>query len=262
MRTNKSLAKLKAEVSAKRTYFGKYHLLGVNSDAKTSKGTKQGYLTGILYMSPGLEADGVHNMCLFASKGCLKACLNKSGRAEVFATIKAARVRKTLLFLNDNARFMALLRKDILTLIRWAKRLNMIPCVRVNGTTDIPKLALQMASEFSTVQFYDYTKFPKAWLRTRSNYYLTFSWSGENAAEVIEAQKHGLNIAVPFSGKTLPETWNGRKVIDGDKSDLRFLDEQGVIVGLRVKGTKQRKMDTAGFIQPGLIQIQPAAVAA
>jgi hypothetical protein len=35
-------------------------------------------------------------------------------------------------------------------------------------------------------------------------------------------------------------------VIDGDESDVRFLDEKGTIVGLRAKGTG--KNDSSGFV--------------
>jgi hypothetical protein len=44
----------------------------------------------------------------------------------------------------------------------------------------------------------------------------------------------------------LPETYLGLPVIDGDQSDLRFLDPQGVIVGLKAKG--KGKHDTSGFV--------------
>jgi hypothetical protein len=44
----------------------------------------------------------------------------------------------------------------------------------------------------------------------------------------------------------LPETWNGYKVIDGTKHDLRFLDEKGVVVGLLAKG--DAKHDMSGFV--------------
>jgi len=50
--------------------------------------------------------------------------------------------------------------------------------------------------------------------------------------------------------------WNARnawdhvpvtyKVIDGDQDDLRFLDPDGVIVGLKAKG--QARKDTSGFV--------------
>jgi hypothetical protein len=96
-----------------------------------------------------------------------------------------------------------------------------------------------MARAFPEVQFYDYTKHPKPWLRTLPNYHLTFSHSGHNVADCLEALQHGINVAVVFStrrGEPLPETWNGSPVIDGDLHDCRFLDSAGVVVGLRAKG--------------------------
>jgi hypothetical protein len=48
-------------------------------------------------------------------------------------------------------------------------------------------------------------------------------------------------------GADLPATWNGITVIDGDISDLRFLDPRGVIVGLRGKG-EARKGSHNGFV--------------
>jgi hypothetical protein len=44
---------------------------------------------------------------------------------------------------------------------------------------------------------------------------------------------------------TLPSTWLGFPVIDGDRHDARFLDPAGVIVGLRAKGLA--RVDTSGF---------------
>jgi hypothetical protein len=53
------------------------------------------------------------------------------------------------------------------------------------------------------------------------------------------------NLAVVFRG-TMPEKFLGRKVINGDKDDLRFLDPKNVVVGLKAKG-KARK-DNSGFV--------------
>jgi hypothetical protein len=39
----------------------------------------------------------------------------------------------------------------------------------------------------------------------------------------------------------------GRRVINGDESDLRFLDPVGVVVGLKAKGKAKR--DTTGFVR-------------
>ena len=71
------------------------------------------------------------------------------------------------------------------------------------------------------------------------NYHLTFSHSGRNLEDCLEALVHGINVAVVFTTRrsdALPETWNGFAVIDGDSHDCRFLDPTGVLVGLRAKG--------------------------
>lgn len=55
------------------------------------------------------------------------------------------------------------------------------------------------------------------------------------------------NVAVVFKDK-LPSKWMSRRVIDGDKHDLRFLDPKGVIVGLVAKGLG-RKVTENSFIK-------------
>ncbi len=223
-------------------------LLSVEQDAKTKKGSKRGYLTGVMYLAPATEASNV-NLCPMASDECRQACLYGAGMAGVFPSIKAARIQKTRWMLRDPESFLDQLRADIRELVRSAAARDMVPAVRINGTSDLPKLALKMAREFPEVQFYDYTKIPGSWKRTLANYHLTFSHSGTNLESCLIALEHGINVAVVFNGE-LPATWNGRPVVNGDESDLRFLDPQGVIVGLKAKGTA-RKMDTGGFIQIG-----------
>ncbi len=53
----------------------------------------------------------------------------------------------------------------------------------------------------------------------------------------------GINVSMVFD--SIPETFNGAPVINGDTHDLRFLDEAPCIVGLSAKG-KARK-DETGF---------------
>ena len=52
-------------------------------------------------------------------------------------------------------------------------------------------------------------------------------------------------MAVVFEGD-LPICFLGRKVIDGDTDDLRFLDPTNVVVGLKAKGDARH--DTSGFV--------------
>lgn len=225
-------------------------LLTIENDAKTVKGSKRGWLTGILYLAPASES-GVMNVCTSSTAGCRALCLYNAGRAMAFPTIKQARIRKTRWLHEDRDGFMRALRGDIVRLKRMARERGMRPCVRVNGTSDLPWLALAMAMSFPDVQFYDYTKHARPWTRTRANYALTFSYSGENERECLEALEHGVNVAVPFEvarGGELPKRWMGRRVIDGDLSDLRFRDRAGVVVGLRAKQTGKPIAAGKGFV--------------
>jgi hypothetical protein len=78
-----------------------------------------------------------------------------------------------------------------------------------------------------------------------ANYHLTFSRKENNQAMVELIAKMGGNVAVVFADK-LPATYLGKPVIDGDETDLRFLDGKGVIVGLKAKG--KAKKDESGFV--------------
>lgn len=235
------------------------NLLSVNADAKTRKGTKRGYLTGICYLAPAQES-GVMNTCPKSTAGCRESCLYTAGRASVFPAIIRTRIERTRMLATDRYQFRAQLSKEISALVRKAERSDMVPAVRVNGTSDLPQLAREMAAQFPEVQFYDYTKIPRPWERVTANYHLTFSLSESNLPDALAALEHGINVAVVFTtrrGQPLPTVWRGYQVIDGDLTDLRFLDskptgQRGVVIGLRAKGRAKR--DSSGFVQ-----IQPLA---
>ena len=81
------------------------------------------------------------------------------------------------------------------------------------------------------------------------NYHLTFSRSEHNDSLCQMVLELGGNVAVVFRNQ-LPKTWKGFEVINGDETDLRFLDKKGVIVGLIEKGLA--KKDETGFVQEGV----------
>jgi hypothetical protein len=233
-------------------------MLSMSADAKTIKGQVQGYLTGILYLTSS-DGGGFGDVCPFARlAGCAEPCLNTAGRG-AFSNVKLARLAKTTMWFNDRPAFFGNMVKSICRLIKRAKRLGLIPVVRLNGTSDLQfekysflfegVLYSNIMEYFSEVQFYDYTKIP-----TRggipSNYDLTFSYSGvESFIDVYNKAK--LNpvfkrFAVVFDkAANIPSTFDGIKTLDGDKTDLRFLDGYG-IVALYAKG--KAKKDTSGFV--------------
>jgi hypothetical protein len=232
-------------------------LLQIETDAKTIKGSKKGYLTGIVYLAPH-KLSGLMNTCTYASPGCIKSCLNLAGLGGVYNSIQLARIAKTRFMVEQYNAFLASLAYDIETLRLQARKRRLKPAVRINGTSDIPKIARAMAQQFRDVQFYDYTKIPAPWKRTLPNYSLTFSHSELNIADCIDALNHGVNVAVVFGIKpseSLPATWNGYRVISGDESDLRFADKgNGVVIGLWAKGPS--KKDCSGFVvRPQLVNI-------
>ena len=249
-------------------------LLTIDNDPKTSKGRKFGYLTGVQYLAPEKLASEqlgqLINLCPFASLGCASGCLNTAGRG-VFSDVQQARINRTILYFNDRDAYWKKLVKEIESLKRKAKRENLMPVVRLNGTSDIKwesmpvvidgvKLANNIMELFPNVQFMDYTKWPYHKRPTESlpsNYDLTFSRSESNEIEALENLWNDRRVAVVFSSKKddpIPETYTIKAdnqfvpipVVNGDESDLRFLDPQGVIVHLYAKG-KARK-DTSGFV--------------
>ena len=228
----------------------KYDLLSVESDAKTRKGTDYGWLTAILFLAPAKSADGIHNMCCGASEECIFGCLNHSGNAEIYPHVIAGRINRTLDYIGDYRGFCDQLERDIDKLIREASNRGLNPACRLNGTSDRPRHARELARRFPGVQFYDYTKLDRPWERTMGNYHLTYSHSGTNLNKCLRALEHGTNVAVVFRG-VKPATWQGVEVIDGDAHDLRFLDPRGVIVGLREKGRAIQALPAGGFVQIG-----------
>jgi hypothetical protein len=210
-------------------------------NTKTVKGEAMGYQTYIMHLAPSTLSG--YQTCPMASEGCALACLNTAGRGR-FTAIQEARIRKTRWFFENRETFMIQLVKDIAAAIRKANREGMTPVFRLNGTSDIrwetvAVLGYRNVMElFPQVQFYDYTKLPNR-RNLPSNYHLTFSRSESNEHLIPQ----DMNVAVVFD--SLPDVWMGRKVIDGTETDLRFLDEQNVVVGLLAKG--KAKKDTSGF---------------
>jgi hypothetical protein len=222
------------------------------SSAKTIKGQKIGYLTAICYLVPD------HKICPFAvMAGCFDGCLNTAGRG-AFTSTQKARAAKTSFFYDNQRAFMLSLCADIWTHKRRAEKLELIPLVRPNGTSDIAFENIQIDGKtifqmFSDVQFYDYTKHPSRKLegKTAGNYDLTFSFSALTPKPIsIKGLINPANkrTAVVFQRQAdIPETFRGWQVVDGDDTDVRHIEPEKVVVALYAKGKAKR--DVGGFVQ-------------
>ena len=138
-----------------------------------------------------------------------------------------------------------------MTLKEYRKKLKYT--VRLNGTSDLPferyrlENGKNLMENNPDVQFIDYTKIANRLLqKLPKNYSLTYSQAENNLDNVKKVLKTKYNIATVFR-KKLPKKWLGRKVIDGDKHDLRHLDPKKIIVGLRAKGRAIKNFN--GFVQ-------------
>lgn len=233
------------------------NLLSINADAKTSKGEKIGYLTGILYLAPYKTIPLINTCPMAEIADCGKACLYTAGRGK-YNNVQQGRINKTKWFYSDKNGFMLQLIKNIKSLINKANKTGLIPLIRLNGTSDIKwenidfeykgKQYNNVFELFPNIQFYDYTKIP-ARDNIPVNYDLTFSYSGKPAFNkyVNMAVNKGMRIAVVFRDKKkIPADYMGLSVINGDNSDVRHIDPQGVIIALYAKG--EAKKDKTGFV--------------
>lgn len=245
------------------------------SNPKIIKGEKKGYLSVILHLAPS-DISG-YQVCPYAKLvGCEQVCLNIAGRGGIpltkgatfkadngvvlpFNHIQKARIAKTKFFFECREGFMHLLTKEIEALQMKAERQNLIPCVRLNGTSDTDWLRIEYRSKtifetFPDLQFYDYFKgvitraIPGS---TPNNYDLTWSYSGEPKYinKFLKDKKipENVRIAAVFTDK-LPDKFLGREVVSGDEHDLAFLHPLNVALGLKIKGHKARKTNTAFFV--------------
>lgn len=220
-----------------------------SGNAKTKKGEAVGWKTFGIHLAPSRLSG--FNTCQHATAGCAASCLNTAGRGAM-SSVQKARINKTLFFFKNKEGFLAELRKEIRAAIKSSERQGLNPCFRLNLTSDIPFHKFGIMEEFPNVQFYDYTKDYKRALQYMhgempQNYHLTFSRaeSEENQQQAKSLLSMGMNVAAVFR-EYIPATWNGFNVVDGDENDLRFLDPQGVIVGLVEKG--KAKQDSSGFV--------------
>jgi hypothetical protein len=164
--------------------------LSISDNAKTPKGRELGFETAVMYMLPG-DLSGFE-VCPFRSPSCTALCLNTAGRG-VFESVQRSRDKKTRLYFEDRPAFMRQLVKELAKFTKKARESDLAPCIRLNGTSDIPFERVQVLPDawqgparpeieagdhlpawfkqgdrapnlmacFPTVQFYDYTKIPK-----------------------------------------------------------------------------------------------------
>lgn len=215
------------------------------SNTKTAKNSME---TFYLSLQPTDLNSKKENLCKFATKECRSQCLQYAGR-QGFSNVVKSRERKTEMFVNDRAAFLDKLWGELEALNKkgkYAVRLNLLS--DVNWDVEFVRAGKDL-NKLPNIQLYDYTKDPiKVAMNNVRNYNLTFSFSGGNwkwCEKFLNEKK--ANVAVVFKN-SIPSYYKGYKVINGDVNDERFLDEKGVIVGLKYKTPKGNKYVTNKFV--------------
>ncbi|HLO91573.1 MAG TPA: hypothetical protein VK172_10460 [Lentimicrobium sp.] len=260
------MMKFTTEVNAKKET-GLSYLGNINSSAKMLKNKKVSkQYTYILYLSPANTSG--YNVCSHSTPECRKGCLSESGRSGMEVTagksiIHDARIKKTKLFFEEQEYFMAWMIAEMKRFQAKAKKDGYYFSARLNGTSDIDWAKVLYNGKnifeiFPDVQFYDYTKNPARFYHKPENYHLTLSYTGRNwnVCEVI--LQAGFNVAMVFNVKKeteLPVLYKGIPVINGDLTDYRISDANGIIVGLKFKHIANKEAEKE--IRKSVFVIQP-----
>lgn len=253
-------------------------LASPESNPKVAKNGKLGVLAAPMHLAP-YNVSGFQ-VCAQASAGCAAACLHTAGNPAYMEGKQASRTTKTRAYFKNRDAFMAVLAFEIKALRNKAKRLNMLPAIRLNATSDLPwekrKILVNgesvlLMDHFSDVMFYDYSKIHKRVVAYCSgdmpvNYHLTYSKTEDNDALCIDVLERGGNVAVVCDAPTykqavtngaLPYPYDTPSAIDGDYTDYRPADPDrrgdargGVVVALKAKGDARH--DTSGFTLRGV----------
>jgi hypothetical protein len=222
------------------------------TNAKLAKNERESY---IMYLSPHTNNSKGTNLCPNATKECILACLYDSGYSSIFSSVNEARQRRTEFYIADKEAFMIQLAKEINEYILEADGKEVL--FRLNGTSDLDFLyMLKKYADFDfektpdNVFFYDYTKIfgkIKKYAHCSDKYKQTFSFSGSNTEECLLALELGNNVSFVYKGK-IPKQWNGFEVVDGDISDEEMFKYSGKVLGLKLKGNKQKKIKFNSFV--------------
>jgi len=236
-------------------------LAAPTKNPKLAKSLKIRVLSFPLHLAPATlgapAAKPKATVCPAATPGCIKACLNTAGNPAYARGKRVARRARTLLFWQRKDLFFALLMLEIRAAAAKARRRRMKAAFRLNATSDIQweRYSINgrplIASIFSRLSFYDYTKIPGR--ATPENYRLVFSLAetARNRRAARAELDAGRNVAAVFAtprNRPLPESLWGYRVVNGDEHDYIPADPAGVVRGLHAKGAAIR--DTSGFVLP------------
>jgi len=215
-------------------------LLGGNHKLELSNGDKV-YTVGLSLLPHTLSEQW--NTCRWSGK-CALTCLEGAGQGGLSDMPNRARGWKTALLAEEPLVFFRLLVAEVDALVRMAagkRPEGWLVALRLNVFSDIRwELIVPWLIKRATdggVRVYDYTKgrgHRDLDLCESLGYDLSFSVDERTPDRAIATMRRPVVVFACRVGQ-LPETYMGRPVVDGDRSDCRFLEPTDAIVGLSYK---------------------------
>lgn len=191
------------------------------------------------------------NVCSWSTAQCRAACVMWTAGRQ-YHSVRQGRLVRTAFLAEHPLAFLAILTAEI----DRRERKGLTFGLRLNVASDLRwENIAPWLFEGSNVRAYDYTKAPARLRNAPSNYRLTYSHSERWTDDMVRATvAAGNNVAMVFdcAKHETPATFLGIPVIDGDLSDYRYADPQGVIVGLAAKGAAKAMASGEGqFVSIG-----------
>jgi hypothetical protein len=200
-----------------------------------------------------------HNTCPHSTPECRKACLNTAGKGPL-QKVQDGRIIKTQFLASHPLEFLSILHNEVRLMAKreCVDHGAMVAPLRLNVFSDIPWERiiepLMHVWVSAGVRLYDYTKWSPTDRPASPLYDLTYSASERHTIEDIRAMvAAGHRVAVPVDATPstpMPCSWHDMMAVDGDKSDLRFLEPKRCVVLLRAKGVaRSLKAGESHFIK-------------
>jgi len=181
-------------------------------------------------------------------------CVRYGGNGR-FNSVDQCRINRTRHLRDDRKGFQALLHAEIEFCVAIAKLKGFDIAFRLNTLSDLNWN--RTYRRFPDVRFFDYTKeIPRyrAFLNPKSshpkNVHFCYSMHEQsNLTQVKAFLRRGGNVSFLYHG-TIPETFHGFPVSDGDKHDLRYIDTPGHFIALSAKAGMRKKSNRGSpFLQ-------------
>jgi hypothetical protein len=226
----------------------------LNSNYKLKKALDKGIVQMGVEMLP-YTFGGIENLCKFASKDCIKVCVEQAGHSSL-PVVYNARLARTQLFNKDNVEFLRLLINEI----NYYSGIYSNLTVRPNVFSEIQWKDIYYENKnlfqwCKNITFMDYIKNPKSVYLNIPNYFTLYSGQQDTKHIWLKLLKDSKPVALVFN--KVPQEYEGYEVVNGDEDDyiIRYKDKP-VIVGLKYKQVIKKGVKNSELLKNNKLVIQ------